>query len=94
MIKKISIILLAVLITSTSVFTQNDDDEKEEDKSPYKSLTFNGFKFRLLGPAITSGRVTDFAVNPDNYHEFYVSVASGNVWKTKQRFRIRVRTQQ
>ena len=82
MIKKISIILLAVLITSTSIFAQNDDDEKEEDKSPYKSSTFNGLKFRLLGPAITSGRVTDFAVNPNNYHEFYVSVASGNVWKT------------
>jgi photosystem II stability/assembly factor-like uncharacterized protein len=26
--------------------------------------------------------VTDFAVNPDNIHEFYVAVASGNVWKT------------
>jgi photosystem II stability/assembly factor-like uncharacterized protein len=82
MIKKISIILLAVLITSTSVFAQNDEEEKDKDKDPYSSSTFNGLKFRLLGPAITSGRVTDFAVNPNNYHEFYAAVASGNVWKT------------
>ncbi len=82
MIKKISIILLAVLITSSFIIAQDNDEEKKEDKSPYKSSTFNGLKFRSLGPAITSGRVTDFAVNPDNYHEFYASVASGNVWKT------------
>ena len=82
MIKKISIILLAILITSTSVFAQNDEAEEDKDKDPYSSSTFNGLKFRLLGPAITSGRVTDFAVNPNNYHEFYAAVASGNVWKT------------
>jgi photosystem II stability/assembly factor-like uncharacterized protein len=82
MFKKMSIILLAVLITSTYMLAQNDDDEKDKDKSPYSSSTFNGLKFRLLGPAITSGRVTDFAVNPNNYHEFYAAVASGNVWKT------------
>jgi len=82
MIKKISTILLAVLITSSSIIAQNNDEEKEKKKEPYSSSTFNGLKFRLLGPAITSGRITDFAVNPNNYHEFYVSAASGNVWKT------------
>jgi len=82
MIKKISIILLAFLITSTSIIAQNDEAEKDKEKDPYSSSTFNGLKFRLLGPAITSGRVTDFAVNPNNYHEFYAAVASGNVWKT------------
>jgi len=82
MIKKIFIILLAFLITSTSIIAQDDEAEKDEEKDPYSSSTFNGLKFRLLGPAITSGRVTDFAVNPNNYHEFYAAVASGNVWKT------------
>lgn len=82
MIKKISLLLILVIISSSLIFAQDDDDEKDEDKSPYKSSTFDGLKFRLLGPAITSGRITDFAVNPNNYHEFYASVASGNVWKT------------
>jgi photosystem II stability/assembly factor-like uncharacterized protein len=82
MIKKIALLFLAIIISSFSIIAQNNDEDKEKDKSPYKSSTFNGLKFRLLGPAITSGRVTDFAVNPNNYHEFYVAVASGNVWKT------------
>ncbi|MFN3693582.1 MAG: WD40/YVTN/BNR-like repeat-containing protein, partial [Ignavibacterium sp.] len=74
-------ILIALIIFSTTlVFSQKE--ENKEDKSPYKSSTFSGLKFRSLGPAVTSGRVTDFAVNPDNYHEFYVAVACGNVWKT------------
>ncbi|MEE9373130.1 MAG: glycosyl hydrolase, partial [Saprospiraceae bacterium] len=30
----------------------------------------------------TSGRVSDFAVNPNNPFEYYVAVASGGVWKT------------
>jgi photosystem II stability/assembly factor-like uncharacterized protein len=82
MLKKFALLIFAIFITSFSITAQDNDKEKEKDKSPYKSSTFNGLKFRSLGPAITSGRVTDFAVNPDNYHEFYASVASGNVWKT------------
>ncbi len=57
-------------------------ESKKDDKNPYKSSTFNGLIFRALGPAVTSGRISDFAVNPNNYHEYYVSVACGNVWKT------------
>lgn len=82
MINRFSLLLLSLIIIASLTLAQNDDEEKEEDKSPYKSSTFSGLKFRLLGPAITSGRITDFAVNPNNYHEFYAAVASGNVWKT------------
>jgi photosystem II stability/assembly factor-like uncharacterized protein len=42
----------------------------------------SGLKFRSIGPALTSGRIADFAVNPINHSEFYVGVASGNIWKT------------
>ncbi len=41
-----------------------------------------GLKFRSIGPAFTSGRIADFAVNPNNFSEFYVAAASGNIWKT------------
>ena len=73
-------ILLAFILFN--FFSIAQDEDKKEDKSPYKSSTFNGLKFRSLGPAATSGRVVDFAVNPDNYHEYYAAVACGNVWKT------------
>ncbi|HSL90312.1 MAG TPA: hypothetical protein VK870_13490 [Ignavibacteriaceae bacterium] len=64
----------------SGAFTQ--EKEKVVDKNPYKSSTFNGLKFRSIGPAVTSGRISDFAVNPDNIHEYYAAVACGNVWKT------------
>ncbi len=38
--------------------------------------------FKNIGPSIMSGRVVDFAVNPDNPTEFYVGYASGGVWHT------------
>ena len=42
----------------------------------------SGLKLRSIGPAFTSGRIADFAVNPNNHSEFYVAVASGHIWKT------------
>ena len=44
--------------------------------------SLSGLKFRSVGPAITSGRIADFAVNPHNPKEFYVASAAGGVWKT------------
>ncbi|MBT8061202.1 MAG: glycosyl hydrolase, partial [Gammaproteobacteria bacterium] len=42
----------------------------------------SGIPLRSIGPALTSGRVADFAFRPGRSHEFYVGMASGNVWKT------------
>lgn len=75
--KLISHLLFVILVISPLL-----SQDKEEDKNPYKSETFNGLKFRSIGPAATSGRISDFAVNPNNIHEYYVAVACGNVWKT------------
>ena len=47
-----------------------------------EELSLSGLKFRNIGPAVTSGRIADIAVNPNNFHEYYVGVASGGVWKT------------
>ncbi|MCE3283744.1 MAG: glycosyl hydrolase repeat-containing protein, partial [Chitinophagaceae bacterium] len=56
------------------------DPKKETDA--LSSSVLNGLRFRSVGPAITSGRIGDIAVNPDNFNEYYVAVASGGVWKT------------
>src|SRR5689334_2203265 len=64
---------------------QKKTDKKESDsdkKDPWKSETFSGLTFRNIGPAKTSGRVVDFAVNPNNRDEYFVAAASGGVWKT------------
>ncbi len=57
--------------------------EKKDDL--YSSSTFSALSFRAIGPAITSGRISDFAVNPDNHSEYYVATSSGGVWKTTNR---------
>ena len=44
--------------------------------------TYTALRWRSIGPAVTSGRIADFAVNPDNYNEYYVATAAGGVWKT------------
>ncbi len=49
---------------------------------PMSAGTFSGMKFRSIGPAVTSGRVIAFAVNPNDRANYYVGVASGGVWKT------------
>ncbi len=41
-----------------------------------------GIALRSIGPALTSGRVSDFAFDPDHPEIHYVSMASGNLWKT------------
>ena len=56
------------------------DNDKQEDTA---GLSMGkGLKWRSIGPAMTSGRIADFAVNPANPSEWFVGVASGHVWKT------------
>ena len=56
-------------------------EQKETEKINQSSI-YSNIKFRSIGPAIASGRVIDLAINPNNFDEFYVAVASGGVWKT------------
>ncbi len=61
---------------------KKESDKPEAKSDTLKSGTFSGLKWRSIGPAFTSGRIADFAVNPNNHSEWYVAVASGHVWKT------------
>jgi photosystem II stability/assembly factor-like uncharacterized protein len=51
--------------------------------SPAEDHPLAGIPLRNLGPALTSGRVSDFAFHPKHSQVFYVSMASGGVWKTE-----------
>ena len=53
-----------------------------EDEPPFSSGDFGGLAFREIGPAIASGRIADFAVDPRNKNHYYVGVCSGGVWET------------
>src|SRR5205823_474833 len=56
--------------------------EAPKDKKDEKGLPVAALKPRLVGPAVTSGRVVGFAVNPRDRSHYFVAVASGGVWKT------------
>lgn len=47
-----------------------------------QELSLSGLKWRAVGPATTSGRIADIAVDPADINTFYLAVASGGVWKT------------
>jgi photosystem II stability/assembly factor-like uncharacterized protein len=42
----------------------------------------SGLTLRSLGPALTSGRVIAFAVDPTDSTRYFIAAASGGVWKT------------
>lgn len=65
--------------------TKNNSSSDSKKDELYASSTFSALKFRSIGPAVTSGRISDFAVNPNNHSEYYVASSSGGVWKTTNR---------
>ncbi len=77
-------VILSVFIFLSFSLVLEAGHKKTEAKEPdgTDSTIFAGLKWRSIGPAMTSGRIADFAVNPENHSEWYVAVASGNVWKT------------
>jgi hypothetical protein len=62
-----------ILVATLSLFAQ---------EKALKSSVLTGLSFRSVGPALTSGRIADFAVVPENPSTYYVASASGGVWKT------------
>lgn len=72
---------LSLVLLFCATFYAEAQKNSEEKPAMYEAA-WNSLSFRSIGPAFTSGRIADFAVNPDNPSEFYVGVAAGGVWKT------------
>lgn len=78
MIKKTFTVLIIILICISNSFAKNEESKKDSVLAEVVS----GLQFRNIGPAFCSGRIADFAVNPSNHSEYYIAIASGNIWKT------------
>jgi photosystem II stability/assembly factor-like uncharacterized protein len=77
--------IITLLITSLLlVLAVNNGiaQEKKGEESKLNAGTFAGLAFRNIGPALMSGRISDIAIDPNDQSIWYVTVASGNVWKT------------
>lgn len=64
--------------TATELKNALQQKSEHTQNSLVRNLPFNN-----IGPTVMSGRVTAFAVNPENPIEFYVGYASGGVWYTR-----------
>ncbi|MEJ2539897.1 MAG: hypothetical protein P8188_08010, partial [Gemmatimonadota bacterium] len=53
-----------------------------QDAPPLESSHLSFLKARNLGGAFMSGRISDLAVDPTDPRTWYVTAASGGVWKT------------
>jgi len=83
--KKFLFLFIAILFVSVSADAQRKKNKADTDKKKdvLSASTFSGMKFRSIGPAFASGRISDIAVHPTDESTWYVTVGSGGVWKTK-----------
>src|SRR5437868_3137319 len=81
MSKRLTSILAVFLSLAATLHAQPASDSKEQE-SKYGEKTFAGLELRELGPALTSGRIIDLAVDPRDVRVWYIATAGGGVWKT------------
>ncbi|MGB0403618.1 MAG: VPS10 domain-containing protein [Salibacteraceae bacterium] len=81
--KKYFILVLSIALSFNSFSAKEKDDSEKKDDSKLNSGALSTFSFRAVGPALTSGRVADIAINEKIPGTYYVASAAGGVWKTE-----------
>ena len=59
------------------------DAERPAPKGGWTADTWSGLELRGIGPAVSSGRIVDIAVDPADKKRWFLAVASGGVWRTE-----------
>ncbi len=77
------LVLVAAAAATLSAQTKPAAPAAEKPASTWSAATWSGLKFRSIGPALTSGRIADIAVDPTKPSRWFVASASGGVWKTE-----------
>ena len=80
--KKLFLAVVVTMLCFSVCFAQKKSKSTKDEKTPLETISLSGLKWRNVGPALTSGRISDFALNPKNPFEYYVATSSGGVWKT------------
>ncbi len=80
--KKIQIVLLALIFLIPLQGNSQRKRNKKNDASKTEKVSLNAFKLRNVGPAFLSGRIADIAIHPENENVWYIAVGSGGVWMT------------
>ncbi len=81
-----ALLALALLAPSVAGAKRKQATEKTAmGEDHFTAETFAGLEPRSIGPAFTSGRISDIAVDPGDHATIYVAAAAGGVWKTTNR---------
>ena len=75
-------ILVLFLLLSSVNFAQKKNPIVTPSTPLFDVSSVASLSFRLVGPALTSGRVVDLAIHPNNNDIWYVAAACGGVWQT------------
>ena len=73
---------LILVIFLISILVMSINAKKPETKSSSVEKALNALKFREIGPAFMSGRISDVVIDQKDSKTWYVAVGSGGVWKT------------
>ena len=78
-----AITLLVALVSVAPIDAQRNrgGSDSEQERDPLTSAV-GALRFRSIGPAVISGRISDLAIHPTNRSIWYVATASGGLWKT------------
>lgn len=76
------LVLVPALLALPLGASPNDEGADDDEPAPI-ARALRGLELRGLGPALTSGRIGDLAVDPENRARYYAAAASGGVWKTE-----------
>lgn len=74
---------LIVTMISNIIFVTAQDKKKPTIPNTINEDIVSGFKFRSIGPAFMSGRISDIAIHPNKPSTWYITAGSGGVWKTE-----------
>ena len=75
-------IVVALLAASSIAGAQSKKPAAPPDSSKFTTGLLSGLKLRSIGPALTSGRVSDVAIDPSDKRTWYVGASAGGVWKS------------
>lgn len=80
-----SLIFLAVIITAAAKGQKQESQKSAvfSGKIPLRPKDLEQFTWRHIGPWPFSGRITNFAVPPEQSQVYYVLTATGGLWKTE-----------
>lgn len=77
-----SLLISIVLLLASAIIAE---DSKSQTVDSLKNISLSGLSFRSIGPAVTGGRISAIAVNPNNHSEYFIASGHGNLWKTMNR---------